>query len=114
MNRMTPREAPTSLTRSECERVWRYDRAFLRAGAMAVLVLAVGLGVAQFFGDAVPVRIAVILLAAALIVGGLLLQFAARCPRCGTRVGALAPPSACRSCGVAFPRPEHIDSELDN
>lgn len=114
MNRTMPKAAPAPLTRSECEQVWRYDRAFLRAGAMAVLVLATGLGAAQFFGDAVAVRIAVILLAAALIVGGLLLQLGARCPRCATRVGALAPPSACRSCGVAFPRPEHVDSELDN
>lgn len=108
------RPAPSPLTRSESERIWRFDRTFLRAGAMAVLLLATGLGAAHAFGDSAWIRWAVVAAATGLIVGGLLLQLAARCPRCGTRVGAITLPSACRTCGVEFPRPEHVDSELDN
>lgn len=102
------------LTKAESEKLWRYERALVRAGAMAVLLLAVGLGAAQLFGEAAWVRIAVIAGAAALIVGALALQMGERCPRCGTRVARLTPPERCQSCGVAFPRPEHLDSELDN
>ncbi len=114
MSNGTGKPAPEPLTRAESERLWRYERALVRAGAMAVLLLAVGLGAAYAFGEAAWVRLAVIAGAAALILGALMLQMGERCPRCGTRVASLTPPERCRNCGVAFPRPEHLDSELDN
>lgn len=114
MSNGSSKPAPQPLSRAECEKLWRYERVLVRAGAMAVLLLAVGLGAAQLFGEAAWVRTTVIAGAAALIVGALALQLGERCPRCGTRVARLTPPERCQDCGVSFPRPEHLDSELDN
>lgn len=108
---------PRPLDRNESEQLWRYERALMRAGAMAVLLLAAGLGIAALYGEAPWIKAGVVGAAAALIIGGLVLQTRERCPRCGGRVAtiaALTPPERCRTCGVAFPRPEHIDAELDN
>jgi hypothetical protein len=44
-----------------------------------------------------------------LVIGGVWLQFSARCPACGYRLGRqsrLVVPEHCRSCGVALRRPD--------
>jgi len=63
------------------------------------------------------VRRFVIAVVLALVLFAAYLQFREKCPRCGSRLGRqsrLILPDTCRRCGVAYPRPPRLDSELDN
>lgn len=110
-----PRPAP--LNAAEKDRIWRWERSMIRSYAMAMMVIAAGAGLAVFYGEIPAVRRVVLLGVLVLVVAVTLVQFRERCPRCGSRLGRqtrLMLPDACKVCGVQFPRPPKLDSELDN
>jgi hypothetical protein len=72
------------------------------------------LGVMVGFASSVPpearvARWVALLILPAMVVGGIVLQFSARCPRCGIRLGlqsSLAVPAACERCNVNLHPPQ--------
>src|SRR5918992_3724284 len=90
---------PDPLTRQELQRIWRWERQMIRYYAMAMTVVAVGVGAAYLYGEepwARPLIIAVVL---ALVLLATLVQFREKCPRCGSRLGRqsrLILPDTCR------------------
>jgi hypothetical protein len=89
----------------------------IRYYAMAMTVVAAGVGAIYLHGEkpwARPLILAVVL---AIVLFATWVQSRERCPRCGSRLGRqsrLILPDTCRVCGVKFPRPPRLDSELDN
>lgn len=108
---------PAPLTSEEVDRLRRWERRMIRSYATVVMVIAAGIGLSLVYGEAGAMRYLVIAAAALIGLGIAVAQFRERCPRCGTRLGSqslLLLPDRCRTCGVAFPRPPRLDSELDN
>ena len=108
---------PAPLAEAELARVWRWERWMIRYYAMAMTVIAGAVALALVYGESVFVRRAVMGLVLMLVLLATFVQFREKCPRCGARLGRqsrLILPDRCRSCGVAFPRPPKLDSELDN
>jgi hypothetical protein len=108
---------PTPLTSQEVDRLRRWERRMIRSYATIIMVIAAGIGLSLVYGEAGEMRFLVLGAAALIAIGVAVAQFRERCPRCQTRLGSqslLLLPDRCRTCGVAFPRPPRLDSELDN
>ena len=89
----------------------------IRYYAMAMTIIAAGVGAVHLYGEEPWARRLTITVVLALVLLATLLQFQEKCPRCGSRLGRqsrLILPDKCRDCGVEFPRPPRLDSELDN
>jgi len=89
----------------------------IRTYAMAMTVIALGVGVVVAYGEHPLVRFLVLATVLGLVLLATIVQFREKCPRCGTRLGRqsrLILPDQCRTCGVEFARPPRLDSELDN
>lgn len=110
------RTAPKPLTTAEVAGLWQGERRAMRFYVLAVTVVAAAFGLSSIGAQAVELRYMVLLLALALIVWALIVQFSIRCPRCNARLATqsvLLLPDHCRSCGVDIARPPSLDSELD-
>ena len=108
---------PAPLSPQEVDRLRRWERRMVRSYATVIMVIAAGIGLSLVYGEAGGVRYLVLGAAALIALGVAVAQFRERCPRCHTRLGSqslLLLPDRCRTCGVAFPRPPRLDSELDN
>jgi hypothetical protein len=96
---------PAPLRPVEIDRIRHWQRAMLiyYGAAMTALVLVGGLTL--MYMDVAWLRRSALGLVLMLVAGATLVQFRARCPRCGLRLGAQARlflPDKCRRCGVDF------------
>jgi len=111
------RATSEALTRDEAHALWQRERRTLRLGALAATLLAAGLAVPHLFADAQGIRIALMLIALAVIAIATWQQFRIACPRCGARLATQSAPllpDHCKSCGVAIRHPASLaDTELD-
>ena len=101
---------PAPLTATEVTALQQWQRR-MRWVALATLFY---LGVMVGFASSVPAEAQVarwvaLLILPAMVVGGVGLQFSARCPRCGLRLGlqsSLGVPAECERCGVSLHSPQ--------
>jgi hypothetical protein len=96
------------LTPGDMQGLWRWERqvTWLYGTSMAALLLS-GMAASRF-GDYAWLQRPLLVAFAGLLTAAAVLQFLARCPRCGTRLrsGVLKLiPDKCVACGVEFPRP---------
>jgi hypothetical protein len=102
------RHGQDPLTQHEVAPLWRRERlvGWLQIAAMAAFLLAGAVGyrdgAVTWLGYPLLASVLVLLFAAAV------LQFGARCPRCGARLRSKILkmlPDNCAACGVELPRP---------
>ena len=107
----------SQLSATEAAPLWRRERMALRLAAMALTAFAALLAWRLAYGEITGFGLIALAGAVALVVGAALLPVMTRCPRCGAILGrrSLAMlPERCHACGVAIPRPDILDAELDN
>jgi hypothetical protein len=97
---------PAPLSAADMERLRRWQR-IMRVVAIATLFyVGVMVGFASALPqDAVLLRWIAFLILPALVIGGVVLQFSVRCPRCSMLIGlqtSLGLPATCERCGVAL------------
>ena len=117
MSTQAASSSPPPLTGEEVDRLRRWERRMIRSYTVVIMVIAAGIGLSLVYGEAGGMRYLVLGAAALIALGIAVAQFRERCPRCGTRLGSqslVLLPDRCGTCGVAFPRPPRLDSELDN
>ncbi len=100
---------PKPLNTAEVARVlgWQ-QRMYLYYGTAMGLITG-GFVLFSYKGNEAWVRPFLLVLIAALVVVGGIVQFRERCPRCATLLGRQSRfvlPNKCKRCGVAFPRPD--------
>lgn len=100
-------QLPEPLTRTELERLWRWESNMVRFHMFAIPLLALS-GLAVYtYSDVAWVRRSVLVFVAVLTIAATVVQFSEKCPRCGSRlrVRLFRLPARCHYCGVAFERP---------
>lgn len=93
------------------------ERLAIRLAGMGLVLFAALLAWRLAFGEIGGLGLAALALAALLVLAAVVMPALARCPRCGAALGrqSLAMlPHHCAACGVAIPRPDLLDGEIDN
>ena len=101
-------QLPDPLTREEQERLWRWEKRSVRFHLFTVPALLVTGAVVIYFGDAVWLRRAALVMVLALVGVATVLQLSERCPRCKARLRIktlMRLGDRCHYCGVPFERP---------
>jgi hypothetical protein len=100
-----PAGVPEPLTPAEIAELERWRERMIRALAVSVVIFLLWLVLVYFAGDQLWVQSSAFVVAAPLVVTGLLMQVGRRCPRCEWRIGLqsrLTLPERCAVCGVSF------------
>jgi hypothetical protein len=100
--------APEPLTRTELQRLWRWERDMGRFHTAAIAALLVCALAIYLYSDIAWARRSVLVAVIALVAAATVLQLRERCPRCNARLRTktlLRLPARCHFCGVAFERP---------
>lgn len=101
---------PTPLSRDEVQKLqqWQRRMRWVAGGTLFYVGLMVGF-TSALPAEAVGLRGVAFLVLPAMILGGVALQFSARCPRCGLPLGlqsSLGLPSECERCRVGLHAPK--------
>jgi hypothetical protein len=106
--RLTPAEAAPLVAR---------ERLAVRLAGMGLVIFAALIAWRLAFGEFGGLGLLALALAALLVLAAVVMPSLARCPRCGAALGRQSfamLPHHCAACGVAIPRPDLLDGEIDN
>jgi hypothetical protein len=104
-----PLQKPLDLP--ELQRVWRWERRMIWFNATSMALIIAGIVAFRYLSENVIYRRGVLVMIAALVVVGAIVQFREVCPRCKSKLGRQSRfvlPDFCRKCGVEFTRPHEF------
>ncbi len=105
------------LTEQDLKKLFQWEHKIFRIFSAALLLIFIGITLPLAISVSVWFRPFLFLLGGGLLLSVVVLQFSAKCPNCGARLGVqVLPlvPDRCKTCGLDFPRTKGLDNELDN